>query len=186
MMPKNMKEKVERGILKRRTLRPALFMFAMAFMSLVLPLPLYAGSSIVTMDVEADSSSTAQLTINATSINFPSANPGVVPLVPATQNPVTVTANAQIDAQSTATLTVIAAGDLVSGTSDIIPINKVSWTATGDGFIAGTMNKNTSESAGSWQGPGDRSGTFSFFLANSWSYATGTYSQTVTYTLTAP
>ena len=86
---------------------------------------------------------------------------------------------------STATLTVLAAGDLTSGT-DTIAISNVTWTATGAGFVAGTMNKTTAQSAGSWTGSGNRSGTFSYFLANSWSYPTGSYTATTTYTLTAP
>lgn len=158
---------------------------AIVFMFSGMPPPLRADDSIVTIDVNADNSSTAQLTISATTISFPSANPGLMPIIQATQNPVPVTANAQIDDQSTATLNVQAGGDLISG-NDTIPIGKVSWTAAGEGFTAGTLDKSNPVTAGIWQGPGQHSGTFSFFLANSWSYATGNYSQTVTYTLTAP
>lgn len=170
---------------KRRGPPLALSMVAMALLSLGLPLCLNAGTSIVTMDVGADNPSTAQLTITPSTIHFPNANPNVVPMIPAQESSVSVTANAQIDALSTATLTVLALGDLISG-SDTIPITKVSWTSTGDGFTAGTLNKDAPVSAGSWQGPGEHTGAFSFFMANSWTYATGTYSQTVTYTLTAP
>lgn len=185
-MPDNMKKRAVLDIRNRRVLCPALFMVAMAFISLALPLSVNAGgSSIVPMDAEADNPSTVTLTIDKTCIDF-LANPGTFPTIPASQGPVSVTANATIDAGSTATLTVVAGGDLVSG-NNIIPIDKVSWTATGDGFVPGpTMIKKTSATAGNWQGPGEYHGTFSFFLANSWSYATGTYSQTVTYTLSAP
>jgi hypothetical protein len=44
----------------------------------------------------------------------------------------------------------------------------------------------TPQSAGSWTGSGQQNGTFSYFLANSWNYAAGNYTQTVVYTLTAP
>jgi len=159
-------------------------MIATVAIALGLSPSLNAGSGIVAMDVGADGSSTAQLTIDQSSINFASANPRAVSLIASTPASVNVTANAQIDSQSTATLTVVADGDLVSG-SDVIPIGKVSWTATGDGFAPGTMDKSP-VSAGSWLGPGEHTGTFSFFLTNSWSYAVGNYSQTVHYTLTAP
>ena len=110
----------------------------------------------------------------------------ILPLsIPATENPVNVTAKVKTGSASTATLTVLAAGDLTSG-GDTIAITNVSWTATGTGFIAGTMSKTTAQSAGSWTGSGNRSGTFSYVLANSWSYATGTYTANATYTLTAP
>jgi hypothetical protein len=151
-----------------------------------MPVFAHAGDTIVTLDADAETPpSTAQLTISPSTINFPNANPGTVPVIASIPSSISVTANAQIDALSWATLTVRAGGDLASG-SNTIPISNVTWTATGDGFIAGTMSKDDPVSAGSWQGPGEHSGTFSFHLANSWSYATGNYSQTVTYTLTAP
>ena len=48
------------------------------------------------------------------------------------------------------------------------------------------MNKAAAQSLGSWTGSGNRAGTQTYKLANSWSYATGAYSTSVTYTLTAP
>ena len=86
---------------------------------------------------------------------------------------------------STATLTVLAAGDLTSG-GDTIAISNVYLDGNRDWLFAGTMNKTTAQTAGSWTGSGNRTGTFSYVLANSWSYATGTYTATATYTLTAP
>jgi hypothetical protein len=184
-MRDNSKNRVLLNIADIRALRLSLSI-AIALLTLGLPVFLNAGAGIVTLDVSADTPSTAQLTITPSSVNFPNANPSTVPSIPATENPVSVSANAQIGSQSTATLTVVVGGDLISGSGDAIPIQNVSWTATGDGFVAGTLNRNNSVSAGSWAGPGQHSGTFSYFLVNSWSYATGIYSQTITYTLTAP
>ena len=154
------------------------------------PPPLNAGDSIVIADVNADLTSSAQITISPTSISFPNANPGVVQNIPANENPVSVTASIQIEDGKPATLTALAGGDLVSG-GNSIAINRVSWTATGSpgtngGLIAGTMNKDTAQLAGSWTQSGTYNGAFSFYLANSWSYATGSYSQTVIYTISAP
>ena len=184
-MPGNANKRVPFDIPKRKALRSVLFMVAIALPSLCLPLSLNAGTSIVIADVNANSTCSAQLTINMTSINFPNANPGAVSMVPANENPVAVTASVQIDDASTATLTALAGGDLISG-SDTIAINTVSWTATGGGLLPGIMNKVTPVLAGSWTSSGTYTGAFSFFMANSWSYATGNYSQTVTYTVTAP
>jgi hypothetical protein len=186
----NVKKRVLFDIPQKKALRPALFMIAITLISLWLPPCLSAGSSIVITDVNASSTCSATLTIDTTSISFPSANPDLVPSVPATQNPVTVTANVQIEDGKTAALTVLPGGDLVSG-SDTIAINTVSWTATGSGdnnggLVPGILAKNTPVPAGSWTQSGTYTGAFSFFMANSWSYATGTYSQTMTYTVTAP
>lgn len=147
--------------------------------------PAAAFDTITEVDISAPLASSAQLTITPSALNFPNADPDTVPSIHANENPVTVTANAQTNGNQTVTLSVLARGDLASG-SDTIPIGNVTWTATGTGYRAGTMSRTTAQTAGSWQRSGNRTGTFSYFLKNSWSYATGNYTQTVTYTLTAP
>jgi hypothetical protein len=72
----------------------------------------------------------------------------------------------------------------MAGTQSI-PIGNLSWTVTGSGFAAGTA-ATTDVSVGSWTGPGTRNGTQTYELVNSWAYATGSYTVTLTYTLTAP
>jgi hypothetical protein len=39
---------------------------------------------------------------------------------------------------------------------------------------------------GAWTGSGNQTGTQTYSLANSWTYATGTYTAALTYTLTVP
>jgi len=137
-----------------------------------------------TLTINATVSAKAKLTVGVAAINFADADPDTVPSIPAGENPVSVTVKAQTGSASTVTLTVAADGDLDSGT-DTIDITNVTWTATGAGFIGGTMDT-SAQSAGSWTGSGQRNGTFSYLLANSWDYPPGSYSQTVVYTLTAP
>ncbi len=137
------------------------------------------------LTINATVNSQAKLTLSSTTVNFASANPDTTPSIPADENPVSVTAKARTGSASTVTLTVLAAGDLLSG-GDTIAINNVSWTASGAGFVGGIMDKTIAQSAGSWTGSGNRSGAFSYFLANSWDYPTGSYMQSATYTLTAP
>ncbi|MGA2228754.1 MAG: hypothetical protein ABSH41_30330 [Syntrophobacteraceae bacterium] len=189
MTPGNAKKRILLNISERKALRAALFMVAMALVSLSLPLSLNADTSIVITDVNAESTCSATLTIDKSSITFPNASPTSNPSVPAAENPVGVTASVRIDDGGTVTLTALAGGDMVSG-GNTIPINRVSWAASaGDsngGLIAGTMSKDAPQPAGSWTKSDSYTGSFSFFLANSWSYATGTYTQNVTYTITAP
>lgn len=139
-------------------------------------------STVVT--VNAPLASSAVLTLNRTSISFPDSDPNTVPSIPANVT-VAATVTATTNVGMLITLNVLAQGDLVSG-GNTIPINNITWTATGTGFIAGTMSKTTSQLAGQWTTSVNRTGTFSYRLANSWSYATGSYTQSVTYTLTAP
>jgi hypothetical protein len=145
----------------------------------------HAATDTKSLTVNATVSAVAGLTLGTASINFASANPGTTPSIAATEGPVSVTVNARTSTTGSVTLTVLAGGDLISG-SDTIGINNVSWTASGSGFAAGTMNKTTPQSAGSWSGSGTRTGTFTYAMANSWSYASGSYTASVTYTLTAP
>jgi hypothetical protein len=151
---------------------------------------LAAGSALAatdtkTLTINFAPAARATLTLGQSGITFPDSDPDTTPSIAATQNPVAVTASVRTGASSIPTLTVVTATDLVSG-SDTIPIGNVTWTASGTGYVAGTMNKTTAQSAGSWTGSGNRSGTFSYFLTNSWNYATGSYTATATYTLTAP
>ena len=145
----------------------------------------FAASDEKNLTVNAQVDARAKLTLGASTINFPDADPDEVPSISASQNPVTVTAKVRTGKNSTATLEHQAAGDLKSG-GDEISISNVTWTATGTGYEPGTMNKTTKQTAGSWVGSGSRTGSFSYFLANSWDYATGNYTVTTTYTLTAP
>ena len=146
--------------------------------------PGFAATDQQTLTINATVSAKAKLTLGVAAINFPDSDPDTVPSVAAAENPVSVTVKAHTAGASSVTLTVQANGDLDSGT-DTIAITNVTWTATGAGFVGGTMDT-AAQSAGSWTGPGRRDGTFSYALANSWDYAAGNYSQTVVYTLAAP
>jgi hypothetical protein len=143
----------------------------------------WAATDQKTLTINATVNAKAKLTLGVATIHFANADPDDVPSVSATENPVTVSVKAHAASGSTVTLTVQANGDLVSG-GDSIAISNVTWTVTGAGFVAGTMNT-IAVPAGSWSGSGNRSGTFSYFLANSWNYASGSYAQTAVYTLTA-
>lgn len=117
-------------------------------------------------------------------IAFADADPETTAVINAA--PLDVTVKARTAPSETVTLTVVAGDDLKTAADDVIGINNLTWTATGSGFVAGTSNKAVAQSVGSWTGSGTRNGTQTYRLTNSWAYATGSYSVTLTYTLTAP
>lgn len=162
---------------------------ATTFMTMLLLLGNTAGSHGATttsnLTVNTNIAARASLVLASATINFPDADPTTVPSIAAAENAVNVIARVRTGSSSVASLQVLAASDLTSG-ANVIAVSNVTWTATGTGFVAGTMNSTTPQTAGSWTGPGEQIGTFSYFLANSWNFATGSYSTTVTYTLTAP
>lgn len=140
----------------------------------------------VTTDIGIFLASSVTLTLTPSTINFPDANPDTTPSIPASQNPVQVRCRVVGSGSWNLILDVRATGNLISGGASI-PINMVSWTATGAGYTAGTMST-TSVQAGNWTSSGNKTynGTFSYFLQNNWNYATGNYVATVTYTLHSP
>jgi hypothetical protein len=140
--------------------------------------------------LSATVASTAKLTLATSTITFPDADPDTVANIAANENGAVVTAKVKTGSMNTATLKILAVDDLKSG-SDNIAITNVTSTAintTGSFFTAGPVTwSKTGTGATVGQGnSGSFAGTFSWFLANSWNYATGNYTANATYTLTAP
>jgi hypothetical protein len=120
-----------------------------------------------------------RLTISSSTISFPNADPSVSP-INAQENPILVTVSG--NGNGNWVLTVLASGDMVSGT-DSFPISNVRWTASGTGFFAGTMSKSSSQAvAFSTLSALPAVGTLNFRLNNQWSFPTGSYSQVITFT----
>lgn len=145
----------------------------------------FGATDTKTLTINATVNARAKLTLDIAAITFADADPDLTPSIPSSPATVGITASIRTGAASTATLTTKTATDLVSG-SDTILISNVTWTASGSGFVAGTMNKTTEQSVGSWTGSGNRTGTITPVLANSWSYPPGAYAATATFTLAAP
>jgi len=144
-----------------------------------------AATATSNVTVAATVSATAKLSLSSSTVSFANADPDTTPSIAATEGAITITAKGKTSTGGNITLTLLAADDLKSG-GDAIAISNVTWTASGAGFVAGTMNKATAQSVASWTNSGSRSGTQTYALANSWNYPTGTYAATATYTLTAP
>jgi hypothetical protein len=143
--------------------------------------PLLAQNT-ASVTVTATVSASAKLTLSTGAVTFANADPDTVPSIAAPA--IDVEAKAKTSAGSSITLTVQATQDLTSG-SDTIGIANLTWTASGGGFVPGTMGL-AAQNLGAWTNSGSRSGTQTYSLANSWSYATGSYTTTINYTLTAP
>lgn len=170
-------------------LRTSLAALAAAALGLAaLPSGADAATSNADLTIGATVSARATLTLGAASIDFADADPDLVPSVPSTPASVAVTAKVRTGAGNQPTLTVVTDGPLTDALSGAtIPASAVTWTASGAPFVAGTMDSTTGQAAATFgTGSVQASGTFSFFLANDWSYDVGTYTATATYTLTAP
>jgi hypothetical protein len=139
-----------------------------------------------TVNVSVNVAAKAKLTLGSASLTFADADPDTTPTL--TAPGLAVDVKARTTAAGNVTLTVLASGDLVSAGNPPIAISSLTWSSgSGNGFAAnGVSNSTTPATVGSWTGSGQRAGTQVYSLPNSWTYATGTYATTLTYTLTAP
>ena len=127
----------------------------------------------------------ARLSLSSTGVSFPDSNPDLVPQVPGVPGPLLVTVKARATLNATIRLSVLASDDLRSGVRTI-PASNITWTATGAGFVPGTLNRTTPQTVGAWIGSGVRTGSQNLFFGNVWTHPTGTYTLTMTYTLSSP
>jgi hypothetical protein len=145
----------------------------------------HAATATGTATVTAQVNAAARLTLGSDTFTFATADPTTTASIPANENGTTITVGARTSANGAVSLTTQAVDDLKSGTN-VISINNLGFTCTGDGFDHCTCSKTAPQTIGSWTGPGTHTASLNCFLANSFGYATGTYSTTVTFTLTAP
>jgi hypothetical protein len=126
-----------------------------------------------------------ELSVTPTVITFPSSDPDTTPFVSSV--PVQVTYRVRQN-NGPWTLTLVALGDLISGASSI-DISSVTWIATpAPPFQNGTMSRLVAQRLASGTGNANpaQQGQITFRLANAWTYAAGTYTQTIVFTLSAP
>jgi hypothetical protein len=157
---------------------------ASAVLSLVLFSTALQAQQVATANVTATATVAAKARLDVTgAVAFGDEDPETTPIIDAA--PISVTVKARTAATETVTLTVVADGDFESAASDVIPIANLTWLPSGTGFVAGTAST-SAVSVGSWTGPGTHIGTQTYRLVNSWTYAPGSYTVELTYTLTAP
>ena len=127
-----------------------------------------------------------ELSISPTVITFTPGDPDVVPQMMSA--PITVTYRIRQAQGLNWQLTVLASGNLVSGPSTV-DITNVTWVATpAPPFRNGTLNHTVAQvlAAGVGNVNPTATGSVTFLLKNSWTYDTGTYTQTVVFTLAIP
>jgi hypothetical protein len=127
------------------------------------------------------------ISVTPLSINFPPADPDSTPVL--FSPPVQVTYRVRANPGGRPwTLSVLAAGDLISGAATI-DISNITWVATpAPPFQNGTLSKTVAQTLASGTGnvAAGQTGSITFRLANSWTYIAGTYTQTIVFTLSAP
>lgn len=127
-----------------------------------------------------------ELSISPTVITFPPADPDIEPMIPSV--PITVSYRIRQAQGANWQLTVLASGNLMSGGS-MVDITNVTWIATpAPPFRNGTLNHTVAQvlAAGVGNVTPTATGSITLRLKNSWTYDTGTYTQTIVFTLSSP
>jgi hypothetical protein len=147
--------------------------------------PTRAAAQTATATLSASVGTVASLTLSSATVAFPDADPDTVAQIPATGGPLLITAKSRATGGAQVLLSVQATDDLRSGVV-VIAASNITWTGSGAGFVAGTLSKTSPVTVATWTGSGIRSGSQQFFFRNLWTHPTGTYTLTMTYTLSAP
>ena len=144
-----------------------------------------AQTTLATQNVTATVTVTnlARLTVGGP-LSFPDTDPDSATSI--TVPAINVSAKARVAASANILLTVISDKSHFDAPGTTIPVSGLTWTATGSAFINGTMTSAGAQTVASWTGPANQTGTQTYTLANLWSYAPGTHSVTLTYTLSTP
>jgi hypothetical protein len=142
------------------------------------------GATIVLLAMPSPSAAqTVTFSVTPSTFTYPSASPDSSPVVTSPQ--LTLSYRVSNNSGGTWTISIQAQTGLVSGSSSI-PAGNITWTATPAPFVNGTLSTNAQTLA---QGSGNafptKSGYLTFSLKNLWTYAAGTYSHTVVFTLSA-
>jgi hypothetical protein len=145
----------------------------------------YAQTTVATATLTATATvgNQARLTLTGV-VDFPDTDPDTLALI--TAAPVTVQARARVAPTTLVSLTVQAGATHFDPATSTIPVGNLSWTVSGAPFVAGTANNAVAQALGSWSGPANHTGSQTYRLQNLWSYAPGSYSLVLNYTLSTP
>lgn len=161
-----------------------------AFGLLGLALGILFPQTTANLSVNAAVSSRFKLELSSNTVTFTRvANPMGEPVIPQNEVPIQVTVKATTSRfliwPQSYNLRIQAVGQLVdSSTGTTIPVEAITWTASGSGFVtSGTLAADTEVLLGTWNASGSSPGTISFSFKDNPNYAPGVYRLTVTFNL---
>ena len=147
--------------------------------------PPTTGPQSATATLSVNLASLARVAFVSTTVAFPNADPDTVPKVAGVPASVGITAKARTTRNSQITLTVQSTDDLRSGVT-VLPASLMTWTATGAGFVAGTLSRSSAQLVGIVDRVWSSIGQPEFLLRERWTHPPGTYTITLMYTISAP
>lgn len=161
----------------KKILLSLLLAVAIGLGSFVTPAQAGEVSKFLTMKVISVAGVT--LTLDQTMITFTPSGTNPTP----GDMPVNITISA-VTSGAGAVLAKLSAVKLVNGGEPMINEDKISWTATGAGWLPGT-GSDSNQTIGSWTGSGTRTGVLTFTLAGG-TYSAGSWQGNWNFTASCP
>ncbi len=134
---------------------------------------------LIAVGVAQASAQRLEVTVTPSSFSYPSADPDTTPVV--TAPPLSV--DIHVTGNRSWALT-IQGTDLTSGVH-AIPAGNVTWTATAPLNGTGAL-RTTPQTLATGSGNQNSTSSITFSLQNLWTYNVGTYTQTITFTISSP
>lgn len=155
--------------------------FLCLFNFLLLTKPVLAQNT-ATVSLTAKVEKRTRIEINTGFISFTVASQTRGPQrIPASEGSFELTVKMTSNYNSTVNIWLLASYDLTdSSTGYTIPIETISWQASGSGFYSGQLSKSAPALVAKRLGSGTLRGTLNFFFAEDPNFAPGTYQATVT------
>jgi hypothetical protein len=134
---------------------------------------------------EARAQQGATISVSPTSFSYPSGDPDTTPVVAGPQLTITYKVTG-----GPVGWTITVQGTNLSSGPDIIPASNVTWAATPQPYFtaSGTLSTTAQRLAGelNHHAAGSQYGYVTFSLMNLWTYKAGTYTHTITFTISIP
>ena len=142
-------------------------------------------AAVVLIGAFARAAGAQTISVAPTSFSYPSGDPDTMPNATAPQ----ITISYKVTGGPIGWTILVQGTDLTSG-PDTIPVSNVTWTATPQPYFAATGTLSTTDQRLGGEinhhAAGTQYGYVTFSLKNLWTYKAGTYTHTITFTVTVP
>ena len=158
----------------------------LAFLGLLFAAGFLCAQEYQEMRINTSIETRCKIELSATTVSFTRFGPPAGAPIPQNEPPVTVIVKTTTRPSTKIYARIVVTGDLTdSKTGMTIPAQSINWTASGSGFLSGSLSKANPQQIGSWNRSGTYQGTLTFTFQDNTSYSPGTYTLVVTVTVSA-
>jgi hypothetical protein len=158
--------------MKNRPVALVVLVFAVAFLG---------AQEFQEMRINATVETRCKIELSTNMVSFTRFGPSTGAPIPQNEPPVTVIVKTTTRPSEKIYARIVTSGDLTEAkTGGTIPAESISWTASGGGFVSGSLSKANPREIGNWKKSGTYRGTLTFNFRDDPSFSPGTYTLVVT------